>query len=78
MLWIKEVALAKSVGDLMTSQSLEGRDFRDFEMLDAKIGYALRKIISSTSFRRRVSVEEQRAQKIQQILVREAHYLHDL
>ena len=56
------MALAKSVGDLMTSQSLEGRDCRDFEMLDAKIGHALRKIISSTSFRR-VSVEEQRAQK---------------
>ena len=32
-------------------------------MLDARTASALRNIISTTSFRRRVSVEEQRAQK---------------
>ena len=32
-------------------------------MLDAKIASALRKIISNSNFRRRVSVEEQRAQQ---------------
>ena len=32
-------------------------------MLDARIASALRSIISNTSFKRRVSVEEQRAQK---------------
>ena len=37
------MALAKSVGDLMTSQSLVGRDFRDFEMQDAKIGVCVEK-----------------------------------
>ena len=41
---------------------LEGECFPDFEMLDARTASTLRKIISSTS-RRRVSVEEQRAQK---------------
>ena len=39
-----------------------------FEMLDARIAHALRKIISSTSFRRRVSVEEQRVQKYNRFL----------
>ena len=30
MLWNKEVEIAKSVDDLMTSQSIEGRDFHYF------------------------------------------------
>ena len=47
----------------MTSQSIKGECFLDIEMLDARNASALRKIISSTSFRKRVSVEEQRAQK---------------
>ena len=64
MSWINEVEMEKSIDDLMTSQSIEGRrDFPDFELLDARITSALRKIIINTSFKRRVSVEEQRAQK---------------
>ena len=42
--------------------------FLDFEILDARIASALRKIISRTSFRIRVSVEEQRAQKCNRFL----------
>ena len=41
MLWIKEVEVAKSVDDLVTSQSIEGRYFLDFEMLDAKIAFCI-------------------------------------
>ena len=52
----------------MTLQSIKGDSFLEFEMLDAKIASALRKIISSTSFRRRVSVEDQRAQKYNRFL----------
>ena len=63
MSWINEVEMAGSTDELMTSQSIKGESFLDFEMLDAKIASALRKVISSTSFRRRVSVEEQRVQK---------------
>ena len=62
--------MATSIDDLMTSQSTEGKDFPDFEMQDAKIASALRRIISSTSFRRRVSVEEQRAQGQKRFLKR--------
>ena len=49
MLWTKEEEIAKSVDDLMTSQSIEGRDFPDFKMLDAKIASAFKKNISLTS-----------------------------
>ena len=45
MLWVKEEEVAKSVGDLMASQSSEGRYSPDFEMLDAKIASALRRNI---------------------------------
>ena len=54
--------------DLMTSQLNAGESFLDFEMLDARIASASRKIISSTSFRGRVGVEEQRAQKYNRFL----------
>ena len=50
--------------DLFTLQSIEGQIyFPDVPILDARIASALRRIISNTSFRRRISVEEQRAQK---------------
>ena len=52
----------------MTSQSIKGRDFTDFEMLDAKIASALKRIISNRHFRRRVGVEEQTAQKYERFL----------
>ena len=63
MSWINGVEIAKSTDDLLTSQSSQGKYFPDFEMLDAKMASALRKIISNSNFNRRVSVEEQRGQK---------------
>ena len=63
MLWIEEVEVAKSVDDLMTSQSIEGHEFLEFEMLDAKIASASKRIITNQYFRRRIDVEEQDAQK---------------
>ena len=75
----QQVEMRKSLDDLMTSQSIEGRrDFPDFEMLDAGIASALRKIIINSSFKRRVSVEEQRAQKTKSILERKTDCVHDL
>ena len=47
MSWINEVEMAGFLDDLVTSQSIEvQRDFADFEMLDARISFALRRIIS--------------------------------
>ena len=50
----------------------------DFDVLGAKIASALKKIISTVHFRRRVSVDEQRAQKIRPILMSKTDCLHDL
>ena len=45
MLWIKEVEMVDSVDNLKTSQSIGGHRFPNFEMVDAKIASALKKII---------------------------------
>ena len=70
--------VSKSVDDLRTSQSIEGRDFHDFEMLDAKIASALKKIITDWYLRRRVDVERAEWSKIRQISSRKTDCLYDL
>ena len=62
MLWIKEVEIVDSVDDLKSSRSIQGYHFLDFEMLDAKIASALNKIIQNSYFKKKVSLEEQKAQ----------------
>ena len=63
MLWIKEVDVAKSIDKLVTSRSRQ-HNLPEFDLLDAMIASALKKLINTQStFRKRVSVEEQRAQK---------------
>ena len=57
MLWIKEV------DDLKSSCSVRGIRMPDFEVLVAKIASALNRIILNTQFKRKVSLEEQKAQK---------------
>ena len=63
--WIKEVGIAKSIDELMTSRSIVARtDFPDYDILYAMIASALKKLLNThIHFRKRVSVEEQRAQK---------------
>ena len=64
-----EVEMAGSTDDLLMSQSIWRRVFfLIFEMLDARIASMQWKIISITSFRKRASVEEQRAQKYNRFL----------
>ena len=45
MLWIKDVEVVDSLEELKSSRSVCGKDFPNFEMLDAKIASALNKII---------------------------------
>ena len=64
MQWIKEVELVDSVDELKTSSSVRGISMPNFEVLDARIASALNKIIHNSHFkRRRISLEEQQAQK---------------
>ena len=63
MLWIKEVELVDSVDDLKSSCSVRGIRMLDFESLDAKIASALNRVIHNTQFKRKINLEEQKAQK---------------
>ena len=63
MQWIKEVELVDSVDELRSSSSIRGISMPNFEVLDATIASALKKIIHNSHFNRRISLEEQKAQK---------------
>ena len=78
MLWIKEVEMVESVDDLKSSCSVRGIRTPDFEVLDAKIASALNRIIHNTRFKRKVSLEEQKAQKEDRFPPRKTDRLPDL
>ena len=63
MQWIKEVEMVGSVDDLKSSSSIRGISMPNFDVLVARIASALNKIIHNSHFKRRISVEEQKAQK---------------
>ena len=63
MLWIKEVEIVETLKELKSSRSVCGKNFPDFEMLDAKIASALNSIIQNAQCKKMVSLEEQKAQK---------------
>ena len=55
MLWIKEVEMVDSLEELKSSRTVFGKNFPNFEMLDAKIASALNKIIQNSQFKKKVS-----------------------
>ena len=55
--------LVDSVDELRSSSSIRGISMPNFEVLDARIASALNKIIHNSHFKRRISLEEQEAQK---------------
>ena len=63
MLWIKEVEMVDSVDELKSSRSIAGKNSPNFDMLDAKIASALKKVIQNSHFKKKVGLEEQKAQK---------------
>ena len=63
MLWTKEVEIVESVDDLKSSRSIIGTHGPDSEVLDTKIASALNRIIHNSHFKRRISLEEQKAPK---------------
>ena len=60
---IKEVDLVGSVDELRSSSPTRGISMPNFEVLDARIASALNRIIHNSHFKRRISLEEQKAQK---------------
>ena len=63
MIWIKEVEMVVSLDELESSRSFAGKNLPNFKLLDAKIASALNKIIQNSQFKKKVSLEEQKAQK---------------
>ena len=63
MQWIKEVELVDSVDELRSSSSTRGISMPNFEVLDARIASALNKIKHNSQFKRRISLEGQKAPK---------------
>ena len=54
--------MVDSVDEVKSSRSIAGKNFPNFEMLDAKIASALNKIIQNSHFKKKVGLEEQKAQ----------------
>ena len=63
MQWIKELKMVDSVDDLKSSSSIRGIRLPNFEVLDARIASALNRVIHNSHSKRRISLEEQKAQK---------------
>ena len=56
------------MGDLRSSHQYEVFQCQIFEVLDARIASALNKIIHNSHFKRRISLEERKAQKQDRVL----------
>ena len=71
MSWIKKVEMVYSVDELKSLRSIAGKDFPNFELLDARKASALNKIIQNSHFRRKKSVwRNRKAQKEDRFLRR--------
>ena len=60
ILWNQEVEMVDSLNELKSSRSVCGKDFQNFEMLDAKIASALDKIIQGSQFKKKVAQKADR------------------
>ena len=70
--------MVDSFDELKSSRSFCGKDFRNFEMLDAKVASALNQIIQNSQFKKSVSLEDQEAQKRGPVSTRKTDRFHDL
>ena len=60
--------MVDSLEELKSSRSVSGKNFTNFEMLDAKASSVLNKIIQNSQFKKKVILEEQKTQKEDQFL----------
>ena len=70
--------IVDSLDELKSSRSVAGKHFPNFEMLDAKIASALNKIIQNSQFKKKVSLEEQKAPKRVPLSTKKTDRRHDL
>ena len=79
-LWITEGEIAKSVDELVTSRSITGQpNFPDFDMLDAMIASALKKILNTqVPFRKKSKCRRAACSDTQPLLTRNTNCVYDL
>ena len=71
--------MVDSLDDLKSSRSVYGKDFSpNFEVLDAMTASAQNKIIQNSQSKKKVSLEEQKAQTEDPFLRGETNRRHDL
>ena len=73
----KKLRMVDSLDELKSSRPVLGKYFPKFEMLDAKIASAPNKIIQNSQFKKKVSLEEQKALNRGPLSARETNRLHD-
>ena len=78
MQWIKEVKMVDSVDDIRSSSSIRGISMPNFEVLDARIASALKRIIHNSHFKRRISLEQQKGPEAGPFLSWQTDCLPDL
>ena len=67
--------MVDSMDELRSSSPIRGISMPNFEVLDARIASALNKIIHNSHFKRRIILEDQKAQKKDRFLRgRPIHY----
>ena len=59
----KKSRMANAADDPRTLRSIFGRVFSNFETIDARVASALKKKMQKSNFKKKVHVEEQKAQK---------------
>ena len=75
----REVEIAESMDDLLTSRSITGRqDFTGYDMLDAMIASVLKELLTHVHFVKRVSVKRAACSERRAISTNKAICLHDL
>ena len=78
MLWIKEVEKVDSFDELKSSRSVCGKNFPNFEMLDAKIASPLNKIIQNSHVEKEGQPRGAESPKRGPVSTRKTDRLHDL
>ena len=67
-----------SLDELKSSRSVYGKDFPNFEMLDAKLASAVNKIIQNSQFKEESQPRGAESPKKGLVSARETNRLHDL
>ena len=80
MSWFAGVEKARSIDEMSTSQSVQGRiDFPDYEMLDATTASSLNKASQPAySLPEKNKCRRATSSRIRQFLCRKTHCVHDL